>query len=146
MPVHPVLAAMLAAWKRSHWARIYGRAPALDDLIVPIRTGSHIHVSDTGHPLTEDLALGLRSRPARAANEGGTISAAGSSRPARSTVPTATPRTHGRGTDVLDGYIRATWAALCAEVGKLRVSRPDGEVLPVATAERKASNCWRKGG
>jgi hypothetical protein len=35
VPVHPVLAKILAAWKLSHWERIYGHAPGPEDLIVP---------------------------------------------------------------------------------------------------------------
>jgi hypothetical protein len=45
---------------------------------------------------------------------------------------------------VVSGYTRAQWPALCAEVGKLRVSTLDGEVLPLATAEVKAAKRWRK--
>jgi hypothetical protein len=33
----PVLAKLLAAWKLSHWERLYGQAPGMDDLIVPTR-------------------------------------------------------------------------------------------------------------
>lgn len=34
VPVHPALAALLAEWKLSGWARTYGRAPTPDDFIV----------------------------------------------------------------------------------------------------------------
>lgn len=36
IPVHPTLAAMLAEWKLSGWAAMFGRAPNPDDLIVPL--------------------------------------------------------------------------------------------------------------
>jgi hypothetical protein len=36
VPVHPVLAAMLAEWKLGGWAEMMGRAPTADDLIVPL--------------------------------------------------------------------------------------------------------------
>jgi integrase len=36
VPVHPVLAAMLAEWKLGGWAEMIGRAPTPDDLIVPL--------------------------------------------------------------------------------------------------------------
>lgn len=36
MPVHPVLAAMLAEWKLTGWALLMGRQPTPDDLIVPM--------------------------------------------------------------------------------------------------------------
>jgi hypothetical protein len=38
VPVHTALGRILAAWKLSHWERIYGRAPAADDLVVPTAT------------------------------------------------------------------------------------------------------------
>jgi hypothetical protein len=56
--------------------------------------------------------------------------------------------THTSKGDVVSGYTRAQWPALCAEVGKLRVSTLDGEILPLATgfatAEVKAARRWRK--
>ena len=36
VPVHPVLAAMLAEWKLGGWAEMVGHAPAADDLLVPL--------------------------------------------------------------------------------------------------------------
>ncbi len=36
MPVHPTLAAMLADWRLSGWARALGRPPSFDDLVVPV--------------------------------------------------------------------------------------------------------------
>jgi integrase len=36
VPVHPVLAAMLAEWKRDGWPEMNGRSPGTDDLIVPL--------------------------------------------------------------------------------------------------------------
>jgi integrase len=37
IPVHPVLAVMLAEWKATGFAKIYGRAPTADDYVVPTR-------------------------------------------------------------------------------------------------------------
>ncbi len=37
IPVHPVLAIILAEWKREGFAKIYGRAPMPDDYVVPTR-------------------------------------------------------------------------------------------------------------
>jgi hypothetical protein len=37
IPVHAVLARMLAEWKLSGWERTYGRAPTADDFIIPTR-------------------------------------------------------------------------------------------------------------
>jgi integrase len=152
VPVHPVLSKLLAVWKLSHWARIYGRNPTPDDLILQTLGGNHVNVSDAGHGLTEDLGtLGLRVQAGARRKRGGhdlrswfitTCQEHGAHRDLLRVV------THGRGTDVVDGYTRATWGALCAEVGKLRVSILDGKVLELVTelrtVELRAINRWQK--
>jgi hypothetical protein len=56
--------------------------------------------------------------------------------------------THAVPDDVDAGYERFSWATVCRELAKLKVSVLDGEILPLATAfataERSASNRWRK--
>jgi hypothetical protein len=56
--------------------------------------------------------------------------------------------THTARSDVISGYTRATWPALCAEVSKLRVALLDGAVVPLSTAMAQqtptASNDSRK--
>jgi hypothetical protein len=67
--------------------------------------------------------------------------------PGPTTTPSATssPAARSKKGDVVSG---AQWPALCAEVGKLRVSVLDGDVLPLATefatAELRAVRRWRK--
>ena len=91
VPVHPTLAKILAAWKLSHWERIYGRAPGVDDLIVPARTMGPIAASDGAKMFKEDLReLGLRTSAGEFRDRGGTTSGRGSSRHARSTARTVT--------------------------------------------------------
>ncbi len=61
VPVHPTLGRILAAWKISHWERIYGGAPSADDLVVPTRNMTTVDASDAVHAFKADLeALGLR--------------------------------------------------------------------------------------
>ena len=72
VPLHPVLAKILAAWKLSHWERIYGRPPTDDDLVVPTRNLTSINVADANHAMKEDLAmLGLRVDAGEARDRGG---------------------------------------------------------------------------
>jgi len=152
VPVHPTLAKILAAWKISHWERIYGRAPTADDLIVPTRALNNVNVSDAGHALTDDLgALGLRVAAGARRVRGGhdlrawfitTCQEHGAHRDLLRLV------THGEGTDVQSGYTRATWPARCAQVAVLKCSILGGEVLELATefatAEARARNRWGK--
>lgn len=91
VPVHPVLAKILAAWRISHWERIYGRAPTSDDLIVPARTMSPIAVEKAGGYFKADLeASGFVSTQASIVRVADTIYARGSSPPRKSTVRIAT--------------------------------------------------------
>lgn len=152
MPVHPTLAKILAAWKLSHWERIYGRAPGPDDLIVPTRTLRHINASDAGHAQTADLkTLGLRVSAGKRRNRGGHdlrawfITACQIHGAHRDLLKVCT---HGPGNNVQDGYTRAPWASLCDEVAKLKCLILGGEVLELATSfatvEIRSSNRWRK--
>lgn len=70
-PVHPTLAAMLADWKLSGWAKDQGRQPTPEDLIVPspgrgkwrVKKGGFLSTSSSLKRMKEDLALlGLRDR------------------------------------------------------------------------------------
>jgi len=66
VPVHATLAKILEAWKLSHWERIYGRAPTIDDLIVPTRNMTPIDPKDPNEAFKRDLAaLGCRHRWSR---------------------------------------------------------------------------------
>jgi integrase len=150
VPVHPTLAKILAAWRVSHWERVYGRKSTSDDLIVPTRAMNPIAVSDAARYYKEDLrTLGIRVEAGQYRDRGGhdlrawfitTCQEHGAHRDLLRVV------THTAKGDIVSGYTRATWGALCAEVGKLRVSILDGKLLELATgfatAERRARNRW----
>jgi integrase len=150
VPVHPTLAAILAAWKLSHWERVYGRVPQPDDLVVPARTMRPITANAAHKVFKDDLAkVGLRVE-AGTKKRGGhdlrswfitTCQEHGAHRDLLRVI------THTSKSDVMDGYTRAPWPALCAELGKLRISVLDGKVLALATrsATRDLTllNRWR---
>ena len=63
VPVHPVLAAILADWKLSGWARSMGRPHTADDLIAPGPGGRPWTVLTALKRFYKDLELlGLRRR------------------------------------------------------------------------------------
>jgi integrase len=152
VPVHPVLARILAAWRVEHWERVYGRAPQPGDLIVPTRAMNPIAVSDAARYYKEDLrTLGLRVEAGKFRARGGhdlrawfitTAQEHGAHRDLLRVV------THTAKGDIVSGYTRATWPALCAEVAKLQVQILDGKLLELATgfatAEKRARNRWKK--
>jgi integrase len=72
VPMHPTLAKILATWRLSHWSRLYGRQPTLDDLVVPTRNLTPIAASDAVHAFKADLeVLGLRVEAGERRDRGG---------------------------------------------------------------------------
>lgn len=130
MPVHPALAAVLAAWKLGGWARTFGRPPTEDDLVVPVppprnrgprRPAGALRTKDWARKrLVRDLAaLGFRLRRAHDLRRTG-ISAAqdGGARPDRLRWGT-----HAPPGETIDAYTTLEWATLCQAVGCLRVNK-----------------------
>ncbi len=150
VPMHPTLAKILAAWKLTHWERIYGRAPRDDDFVVPARTMYCVAVGDAGKSMKTDLAaLGMRVMAGSLRARGGhdlrswyetrLIEDGASSVLVRRT-------THAPPKDVAGGYERFSWEAICREISKLKVEILDGKVLELATgslqSEKKAGARW----
>lgn len=137
VPVHPVLAKILAVWKLSLWAQVYGRPPTDDDLIVPTRALTPPDNRQACAAFQRDLVtLGLRQEAGSYRNRGGhdlrswfisTCQEHGAHRDLLQVV------THTKRKQVMDGYTRASWGSLCAEVAKLRITLPEGEVLALST-------------
>lgn len=152
VPVHAALARVLEAWGAQHWALTYGRAPTPDDLIVPTRNMTTVDPTDAGRALKTDLdALGFRVDAGEHRDRGShdlrawfitTAQEHGAHRDLLRVV------THRADRDVVSGYTRATWAALCAEVGKLRFEIADADLLvPAHTHGTRAlgpRGKWRK--
>jgi integrase len=141
VPVHPTLARILAEWKLSGWAAIYGRAPRAEDLIVPTRKGRRRAPAASQVQLIEDLErIGLRSRAGVDRNRRG--------HDLRRTMITLARAdgaidgmlrwvTHGpKPNEMLDVYSSPPWASLCTEVAKLRIEVRAGDViaLPMVAA------------
>lgn len=139
MPVHPTLAAMLAEWRLSGWAEVIGRAPGADDLIAPIGASPNL---PTGSMWTKERLqrrrkrdlelLGLRHRRAHDLRRS-FISLAledGARRDLLKRCTHGIPRA-----EAFDCYVTIGWAALCAEVAKLRVRRREAaEVVALVAA------------
>ena len=152
VPVHPVLAKVLAEWKQSHWERVYGRSPGLDDLVVPTRNMTSVNAADAGKAFKLDLAeLGLRVGAGEHRDRGGhDLRSWYETRAIEDGADSLILRrtTHAAPKDVAGGYERFSWKVICREVAKLQIGLLDGEILTLATgfatAERKAENRWRK--
>ncbi|MCA9679735.1 MAG: site-specific integrase [Kofleriaceae bacterium] len=120
MPVHPVLARLLAEWKLSGWEAKYGRRPRPDDLIVPTEAFGVRGPANSYKELLEDLDM-LGFRPRRGHDLRRTFitlaQVDGASRDVLTSV------THGRSaTDIMSLYTTWPWPAVCAEVAKLKLS------------------------
>jgi integrase len=133
MPVHPALAGILAEWKLTGWPAAFGRAPAPDDLVVPVTAETRKgRQKPTGairdrHYAWKRLAanlreLGLRHRRAHDLRRTGiTLARAGGADRDR-----LRRGTHGEDRDVLELYTSVEWALLCGEVMKLQAERLTG--------------------
>lgn len=128
VPVHPLLAAILADW-RAAFPVYFGREPEPQDPIVPSqasRAGRSFR-SATGvyEALIRDLeAAGLRRVPAARHAMRATFMTLLETSGAN---PRVTARfTHAAGTDVQSGYKRigAYWPEMCAELAKLAIPMP----------------------
>lgn len=139
VPVHQVLARILAAWKLSGWPELYGRMPGPDDLIVPTRNMTKRAPSGSQAQLIEDLELiGLRTRAGAERNRRGHdlrrtfITLARTDGALDSLLRWVT---HGpKSGDMLDLYSTPPWPALCAEVAKLRIELRTGKLVSLEAA------------
>jgi integrase len=162
VPVHPVLAAMLAEWKLGGWAAMMGRNPEPDDLILPLppaaaarrrtREGDAFRGHDySGKRWREDdmPALGWRYRePYATKSTFITLAIEDGARPEiiRDRI------THSKARrDAFSGYDRGPhWIETCAELCKLKISRSvepaavTAAVTVSATDENADGKSWRR--
>jgi integrase len=126
VPVHAVLANVLAQWKLGGWQTMMGRAAGPDDLIIPSRRGLNRSRHHSLEKFREDLErLGLRRR--RQHDLRRTFISLARTDGARKDVLERV--THGSRGDIVDMYTELPWALRCEEVAKLRVALVQGNVL-----------------
>jgi integrase len=143
MPVHPVLARILAEWRLSGWTATYGRAPRDTDLIIPNpfvpgrgrRTGSpetHVRSDTVWSDLDVDCkALGFRHRRTHDLRRA-FISIATADGARRDLLQWGT---HGRPqASIMDVYTEVWWPTLCEEVAKLKIEAARGQVIALPKA------------
>ena len=131
VPVHPVLAAMLAEWKLRGWEEMMGRKPTPDDLIIPSREGRMRSRHHSRNKLLQDLRrLGLRHR--RGHDLRRTFITLARVDGARADLLEMV--THQQRGDIVNIYTSMPWPSLCDEVAKLNVSRRKGEVIALPRA------------
>jgi integrase len=134
LPVHPVAASLLAEWRLSGWASLFGRQPKPEDLLVPNRAGAYVTDLNISDNWGRDLArLGLRHRRfhdarrtfvslARAGGAGGLLRWV-SHGPSKS--------------EMQDVYTTPPWEALCREVLCIKAQlRGEASLLPLAASVR----------
>jgi integrase len=153
IPVHPTLAAMLAAWKLAGWERTYGRRPEPDDLIVPTRNMTERQPNEAQEGLIFDLEmLGLRTTAGATRKRRGhdlrragitLYQVDGADRFKLEAI------SHGPRGDIISVYTTFPWPALCAEIAKLKCAISKGGSLEfltgLSTAEARARKRWGKG-
>ena len=120
MPVHPLLASMLATWRATGFAAFTGRSPTSTDRMVPAIRGAHRNANGSMRRFTDDLkSLGLRPRRQHDARRS-FISIARNGGASSELLKWVT---HGSNrADIMDVYTTPSWAALCSEVEKASFS------------------------
>ncbi|HEY0881623.1 MAG TPA: site-specific integrase, partial [Archangium sp.] len=119
VPMHPTLAAIIAEWKLHGWARMMGRPPTPDDLVLPLppeaksKFGRWRRKGFSYDRLERDLeVLGLRHRRGHDLRRT-MISLCRSNGANRDILRRAT---HKPPKEVIEGYTSFEWAVVCAEV------------------------------
>lgn len=131
VPVHPVLAKVLAAWKLTGWRKRMGRAPKADDLIIPTINGTHRDVRKALEDFYEDLErLGLRKR--RHYDSRRTFISLGLDGGASKDILQSI--THPRPADAFDLYRTPAWAARCQAILAIKVALREGTVTMLKIA------------
>jgi integrase len=126
VPVHPVLAKVMAEWKLHGWRARHGAKPTGNDLIVPNIDGRNRDVRRTLMDFHEDLQrLGLRKRRAYDARR--TFMSLALNGGASKDIVRAI--THPRPADVFDLYVTPSWEALCDAVKCIRVELKEGKLV-----------------
>lgn len=134
VPVHPVLAKLLAEWKLEGWEDLYGEKPKLHHLIIPTRNLTKRGAAESQRQLLFDLEkIGLRVKAGKTRNRRGhdlrrtLITLARSDGAIDSLLRLVT---HGAsGNDILDIYSTPIWADVCREIAKLRIALPTGALV-----------------
>lgn len=143
IPVHPVLAAMLAAWKLSGWFAMMGRRPEPDDLIVPLppdtaartkRPGEAFRGTNYSYRRWVDIdlpMLGWRDRSVYDTRATFITLACDEDGADREVIRTRVTHTKSK-RDAFDGYARGTrWIETCTEIAKLKIGRREAIAMAV---------------
>lgn len=118
VPVHPVLAKLLASWRLTGWKERHGMSPKQHDLIVPNIDLNPRDTRKVYEDFQEDLErLGLRKRRVYDARR--TFISLGMSGGASKDLLMRI--THPKSLDVFDLYVTPTWESLCEQVLKIKV-------------------------
>lgn len=118
VPVHPSLARILQAWKRSGWLALFGREPTSDDFVIPSRDGDARSTRHAHNKLQDDLQR-LGFRPRRVHDFRRSLITFARDDGARSDV--LKHITHGMSkSSMLDVYSSLAWSTYCGEVSRLR--------------------------
>ncbi len=134
VPVHPVLARVLNEWRLGGWARMVGRQPTADDLLMPDRQGKHRNVRDNLEAFRLACKrLGLRDDRRQHDTRRTFVSLAQDDGATEARLRWIT---HGRKHGVMGLYDQPAWKALCEEMLKLQIRPLTSAVveLPKAVA------------
>jgi integrase len=129
VPVHPVLATILKAWRESGFRTAFGRDPRPQDFIAPNRDFNTRTSDATDDDFRDDLErVGLRRR--RGHDSRRTFTTIAQVDGARRDILKVI--THAASADDIVGvYTSYPWPVLCEQVSCIKITLPEAEVMPL---------------
>jgi integrase len=122
VPVHPLLAELLHAWREHGWAELFGKAPTDDDILIPNRRGATRNVCADSQSLKRDCAtLEIKYRSLHKTRR--TLISLALDDGARGEVFEWITHDASK-RSMRNQYTTLSWATLCAEMAKVRLGRP----------------------
>lgn len=147
-PVHPVMYALLEAWREEGFPKLFGREPLPSDLLVPSREGAPRNSNHGMKRLRQDLSrLGLEQLAARTQHAFRT-SYISQMRTADVDKDKVRAVTHGKRSsgDVIDAFYTVwPWEVLCEAVLQLPFSKEFLHSIYTAVSSRNERGKWRGG-
>ncbi len=120
VPVHRVLAAVLADWFAAGWAKTYGRAPRPTDLVIPFEDAKAHRTKNNGYDphikVLAELEMAHRRQHDLRRTFITLCRAGGATRDILKWVSHGPPRSN-----IMDDYTSPPWEMLCAQVECLKV-------------------------
>ncbi len=145
IPIHGVLARILAEWRLNGWPRFVRRVPSSSDLVLPRASGTLHSRNSAGAKAVrrhaDMVGMAAGTRDFHSFRRAFVTLARTDGAP----VEIVERITHNSRGEQIDGYTYFGWESLCDAVSRVRLERHEGRVLQLDPALRGYANCYAGG-